>query len=191
MQSIGSEITPRNMPYIKELRSVCIHNQYYGGRKVLARHRIGKDRLHDIGIPYLIYAARYGHIGIVKLMVDYFSMKLCDIRSNNNDALRWACRNGHYSVVLYLCQKWLKLNDIKTKNNDALHWACRNGHLGIVRFLTNRGALSRSQLLQGCSETIKYAMSSPNGSAIVAHLNNLSRTAANSNKSKIVWQINN
>ncbi len=65
------------------------------------------------------------------------NLSIEDIRSDNNCALRWACRNGHIEVVKFLIDKGLTLEDIRSEDNFALRCASKNGHLEVVKFLIN------------------------------------------------------
>ena len=62
-------------------------------------------------------------------------LNLNDIRSEDNEALRYACMNGHLDVAKYLVEQGLSLDDIRSNNNYALRWARDNGHQYVVEFL--------------------------------------------------------
>ena len=64
----------------------------------------------------LRWAARYGHLDVVKWLVSTFNLNADDVRSWNNWALRWAAERGHLDVVKYLCEitgdtvsRWIKI----------------------------------------------------------------------------------
>ena len=71
---------------------------------------------------------------MVKYLISQ-GFSLDDIRTNNNEALRYTCRNGHLEVVKYLIAQGLTLDDISTNDNEALKSACKYGHLEIVEYL--------------------------------------------------------
>ena len=57
--------------------------------------------------------------------------------ANNDEALRWASRNGHLSVVEFLVQTGV---NIHAYNDYALRYASDYGHLAVVEFLVTAGA---------------------------------------------------
>ena len=74
----------------------------------------------------LRWAAKNGHLEIVKVLLPYSDPKAFD-----NFALRWAARNGYIDIVKLL----LPLSDVKTFDSEALRWAVLNKHLEIVKLL--------------------------------------------------------
>lgn len=112
----------------------------------------------------LIFAARYGHEGIVRALLD----KGADINSqecyDGLTALHWAARAGHESIVQLLLERGADVNyrdsldsyliqpfdrhaitfprkkHVMGRNNTALHWAAYAGYSSVVRLLLENGA---------------------------------------------------
>ncbi|KAJ3101017.1 hypothetical protein HDU97_001717 [Phlyctochytrium planicorne] len=57
----------------------------------------------------------------------------CNPATDGNDALRWACMEGHDEVVKILLDS--NRVDPSAESNEALRWASRNGHLKVVELL--------------------------------------------------------
>lgn len=91
----------------------------------------------DININYkegsaIRWAARNGHIDIVKLLID----KGAHVRCNEDYALRWACSEGHVEVVECL----IDLCPSKHTYTKSLGYAVENGHNQIVKMLLEHNA---------------------------------------------------
>ncbi len=82
----------------------------------------------------LIWASFYGHLEVVKYLVNK-GLTLEDIRSYDNNALIGASLYGHLEVVKFLIDKGLTIKDIRSKDNKALIWASHNGYLEVVKYL--------------------------------------------------------
>ena len=80
------------------------------------------------------YACRYGHILVVKYLMDKWS-HLIDITADNNYAIQWTCENGRFEVVVYLMKNWSHLIDITADDNNAICCACYNNHIEVVVYL--------------------------------------------------------
>lgn len=64
-----------------------------------------------------------------------FNLTGKDARQDRNNALRRACRNGHFHVVQWLVKEFhLTSKDAKT-DNYCLKESCAQGHLTICRWL--------------------------------------------------------
>jgi ankyrin repeat protein len=63
--------------------------------------------------------------------------KGADISAQDNDAIIWACANGHLEVA-----QWLHSlgSNISAKDNNAIIWTCINGHLDVAQWLHSHGA---------------------------------------------------
>ena len=48
------------------------------------------------------YACCYGHLEVLKWLVDTFELTLMDVRSLGNDALNLACKHGHLNILQFL-----------------------------------------------------------------------------------------
>ena len=59
-----------------------------------------------------------------------------DARADDNDALRWACGNGHLATAQWLASHFgLTPADARAGDGAALRKARRNGHLATERWL--------------------------------------------------------
>src|SRR5581483_4449019 len=66
-------------------------------------------------------ACRAGDLDAVQGIVERFFLKTEDVRSNDNDALRWACEKGHLNVAQWLVERFfLKTEDARSCDNEAL-----------------------------------------------------------------------
>jgi len=90
-------------------------------------------RLIDEGVNLKIdnsfplrWAARYGHIDIVKLLIP-----ISDPKAISNEALRSAAINGHTKIVKLL----IPVSDPKAINSEALRIAAESGYTEIVKLL--------------------------------------------------------
>ena len=76
----------------------------------------------------LQYASIYGHLDIVKYLVEHGS----NIHANNDYALRWASYNGYLDVVKYLVEHGA---NIHAKNDEALRDADERNHFNVFNYL--------------------------------------------------------
>ena len=86
----------------------------------------------------LLYAARRGHLGVVKFLVGAGA----DVHATNeydSTALHRAARYGHLSVVEFLVGAGAAVYARDDDGDTALHWAAANGHLSVVEFVSGRG----------------------------------------------------
>jgi ankyrin repeat protein len=88
----------------------------------------------------LIWAARNGHLAVLKLLLDR-GADVNAVNKWNNTALHWAAYKGHVPVVEFLCRKGAKM-DIREsdKGHTPLHDAAWRGHLGVVQAMLKHGA---------------------------------------------------
>jgi len=90
------------------------------------------DRMYDQHYA-LGSASYYGHLEVVKLLIDYGA----NIKIDNNRAVRYASMMGHYDVVKLLIENDA---DIYAKDNAAVKYASQNGHYETVKLLIDSGA---------------------------------------------------
>ena len=115
-----------------------------------------------LGMTPLIWAARYGHEEVVRLLLREKKIQLNQLDADyGRTALSWAAGNGHEGVVrLFLRRKFVNLGGVGRQLEKAaqavgslfgrryanpdrssycgrtpLSWAAENGHEGIVRLL--------------------------------------------------------
>jgi hypothetical protein len=82
-------------------------------------------------------ASKNGHLTIVKSLISN-----SNIHAEEDYALCWASRNGHYEMVTYLLENGA---DLQARDGTPLHWAAEMGHLNIVNLLLDQGADIHSQ----------------------------------------------
>jgi ankyrin repeat protein len=81
----------------------------------------------------IIQASKFGNVGAVKKLLK----EGADIHDDNDNALRWACNNGHLEVVKLLLENGA---DVHADNDDSLRLASKRGYLKIVKLLIQHGA---------------------------------------------------
>ena len=81
----------------------------------------------------LCIAADHGHAQIVQLLID----KGADVKSQDNQPLRYAAYNGHTKTVDVLLKAGA---DVHTRDDYPLRMAASNGHTEVVKLLINAGA---------------------------------------------------
>ena len=144
--------------YQMDFYSTC----FYGNRKII----VGLDGLHiwasfgfNIGCQHQIelgsqvdildahgrtplsWAAQYGHLEVVKLLVE----KDAEIETKDSKygqtPLSWAAENGHLEVVKLLVEKDAEIENTDTDGRTPLSWAAAKGHLEVVKLLEEKGAV--------------------------------------------------
>jgi len=93
-----------------------------------------------VGFTPLIWAAMYGHLDVVKLLLRREDVLPDNPDDKNRAPLSWAARNGHDEVVkLLLGQEGVGPNNSDSDGRTPLSWAAGNGHDGTVGLLLERG----------------------------------------------------
>jgi len=155
---------PRDMPFTA---LHCI--SYFGVADVadtlIQMNRWDVNQRDSAGMTPLIWAARYGHEAVVRLLLRQRHIKPDRLGGDDGrTALSWAARNGHEGVVrLFLGSQFVNPGSIgrlwgapllvgqmfgpRYINPDAqdrfdgqtpLSWAAKNGHEGVVKILLQR-----------------------------------------------------
>ena len=145
----------------------CI--SYFGIPEVtyalIKMNRWDMNQRDSLGVTPLIWAARYGHEEVVKLLLREKHIQPDQQDTNNGrTALSWAAGNGHEGVVrLFLAPQfvnpesvgrrwgksagvvsllfgWRYVNPNSSCKSDQtpLSWAAKNGHVGTVQLLLGR-----------------------------------------------------
>jgi len=118
---------------------------------------LGVDLMHNDNA--LEYASRFGHLSVVKYLVE----KGADMKAINR-ALMIACYRGHLPVTQYLVEQGADIHghllirasecghlsivqyllhkgaNIHAMGGSALHKACQYGRLSVVKYLVEQGA---------------------------------------------------
>ncbi|KAJ3252007.1 hypothetical protein HK103_001882 [Boothiomyces macroporosus] len=108
------------------LRIAC-KKGYFDITKLLVSD--SRVNIHSQANYALCWAARKGHLAIVKLLVE----KGADPSDNDNFSLKHSCRNGHYEIVKLLLQD--SRVDKHADNDYAIAWAQEKGFEQIVQLL--------------------------------------------------------
>ena len=104
------------------------------------------------------YAARNGHVEMVKYLVARFELTVADARAEDNDPLRCAAGNGHMEMVKYLVDRFeLTVADARADNNYALRWAAHNGHIEMVKYLVGEFELKVDDARANDNFALRYA----------------------------------
>ena len=91
------------------------------------------------GLTALMFAAREGHIDIVRLLLDR-GANINAINDYERTALMWAANTGHTDVVRLLLDRGANINAVDGDGDTALMSASESGHTYTVRLLLDRGA---------------------------------------------------
>ena len=90
----------------------------------------------------LEFAAKKGHLDVLKFLVDRFELTADDARDDNNAALGGAASNGHLDVLKLLVDRFELTADDARADNNAMLRAASNGHLDVLKFLVDRFELT-------------------------------------------------
>jgi hypothetical protein len=82
---------------------------------------------------------QHGDIAAATWLTNRFALTADDARATNNNALRWACLNGHLGVAQWLVGRFgltvHDVRDMRAENNFALWAACMVNNAMIARFI--------------------------------------------------------
>jgi ankyrin repeat protein len=101
--------------------------------------KMAADYLTKYGKDAIIYAAKDGNFGVVKLLIK----KGADVNAKDKyggTALMYAAQNGDKEVVKLLLEKGAKVNAKNENGWTALMFAAYYGHKEIVKLLKSYGA---------------------------------------------------
>ncbi|KAJ3433202.1 ankyrin repeat protein [Anaeramoeba flamelloides] len=90
------------------------------------------------GETALILASKYGHVGVVRLLIKHGSKLMSKTKSNSN-SLYEASKNGHVKVVDELLKNGAYVDSV-VDGWTSLLIACQNGYLGTVKKLLQYGS---------------------------------------------------
>ena len=103
-------------------------------RSLLQRNNININQKYcNYGGTLLHEACVYGHIEVVKLLIDY-GADINVLNNRNETALFLSCWEGHYNIVKLLLDNNADIF-VKSNNKSCLYMACSNGHYDIVKLL--------------------------------------------------------
>ncbi|KAK1420788.1 hypothetical protein QVD17_22654 [Tagetes erecta] len=89
------------------------------------------------GEPPLYVAAEYGHVDLVRLLIDQCDISTASIKANNGfDALHIAAKQGDLEVLKVLMEMHPELAmTVDISNTTALHTAAIQGNIGVMNYL--------------------------------------------------------
>ncbi|KAH8655625.1 ankyrin repeat-containing domain protein [Xylariales sp. PMI_506] len=132
----------RTQEYPQDAKSQALVELSYLGSTEFVRLLIrygGKPDVHLQGYDgtALHFAARHGHIDILKL----FAEDVADIDRDDSygTPLMWAAGYGQILAMEFLISKGARVNDNET-SDSPLVWAAENGKTEAIHLLVNKGA---------------------------------------------------
>ncbi|XP_051977018.1 ankyrin repeat domain-containing protein 16-like isoform X1 [Xyrauchen texanus] len=92
------------------------------------------------GDTVLHYAARYGHMNIVRYLVEELDMDIEVFNSDYKRAMHEAASMGHYECLRYLIARGAKIDCLKKADWTPLMMACTRQNLEVILELLDHGA---------------------------------------------------
>jgi len=139
------------------------------------------------GFTPLIWAARQGNLGVVKLLLTCGDVNPDKPGGDCGTPLYWASQKGHEGVVRLLLARD-DVNPDKPGSGDQtpLHWASRKGHEGVVGLLLARDDVNPDKPGSGGETPLHWASANRHGGGVVGLL--LARYDVNPNQPDICGQ---
>jgi ankyrin repeat protein len=117
----------------------------------------------------LLLAARYGHLVVVKLLLDSGQVDIDSKDRNNQTPLSYAAENGHRTVVKLLLGTGQVDVDSKDRSDETpLSYAAENGHAAVVKLLLDTGNVNVDSRANYSRTPLSYA--AENGHVAVVKL---------------------
>ncbi|KAJ8411249.1 hypothetical protein AAFF_G00172550 [Aldrovandia affinis] len=104
------------------------------------RYSINKKHLGKSGDTLLHYAARHGHLCIMRFLVEEIEMDVELYNCDYKRALHEAASMGQGQCVSYLLAKGAKIDCLKKADWTPLMMACTRRNLAVIRELMANGA---------------------------------------------------
>ena len=108
--------------------------------RLFERKSVNIDATNEGGWALLLWAARYGHEAVIKVLLDSGKVDANPKDKDGRTPLSWASRFGHEAIVKVLLNSGKV--DVDPKDKDGwtpLWWAIRNGHEAVVKVLLDFG----------------------------------------------------
>ena len=99
-----------------------------------------KNKATNFGRTAMWYAARNGHLEIVRLLVEHGADTEKGGNIEDGTPLWIASSEGHLAIVRYLWEQGADKNAIGQSGDTILGTASLNGHLPVVTYLVEQGA---------------------------------------------------
>ena len=121
---------------------------------------INKTPCNNIGKGDLLHlACKAGHLGFVKLLLNFYLYQdQCNLERDKM-LLHLACKYGHIDIISYL----LDLEEYDKENRDRynrtpLHFACEGGYLNVVKYLIKEKKCNMCVKDNGNKMPVHYAI---------------------------------
>jgi ankyrin repeat protein len=128
---------------ITHLQYATIHNSFKTVEYFVSKKDTNVNETNnDTNWTALHFACYYGHVDVVKFLLNDSNANIQMKTSNGCTSLHLAARFGHLNVVQYLIDDAPTCADIDAESNDgltALHYATMNGYSNVVQYLLNNG----------------------------------------------------
>eukprot|EP00049_Salpingoeca_infusionum_P013405 m.250527 g.250527 ORF g.250527 m.250527 type:complete len:1140 (+) comp15439_c0_seq2:174-3593(+) len=92
------------------------------------------------GHTTLHVACKYGHVAIVRDLLDEAQANPCAETARQQTPLHFACQYNHADVVELLIQHGVSLNAVDGNGATSLHYCASNGHIEAAKLLVGAGA---------------------------------------------------
>ncbi|KAI0230268.1 hypothetical protein LSAT2_019349 [Lamellibrachia satsuma] len=102
--------------------------------------RVNPDVRDSAGYTALHYAARNGHCGVCRLLLEAGASVDAQTRSGEVTPLHRASYSGHINIVSLLIQHGASVCHSDTDGKTPLHKACEQGHGKVAAILLTRDA---------------------------------------------------
>ncbi|XP_056311074.1 ankyrin repeat domain-containing protein 16 [Danio aesculapii] len=130
-----------------ELWTVKQHlNELADNKQTVIYTHFGKS-----GDTVLHYAARHGHVDILRYLVEELNMDIEVYNSDYKRALHEASSMGHYECVRFLIGRGAKVDSLKKADWTPLMMACTRRNLEVIQELLDYGAEPMLQNKDGWS----------------------------------------
>ena len=96
-------------------------------------HCTTEELSHTKSAP-LHVAAIYGHLEVMKYLINNFNFDPNIVGVHGRTALYYACSNGHHEVAKYLIKECHCNPDTRFEKDTLLHIAAAHGHLDLVKY---------------------------------------------------------
>jgi ankyrin repeat protein len=106
----------------------------------LAKDKDGTCMVTIHGASSVHEAARFGHFGILKRLLNRHPELLFRVDYRRHDVLDYSIASGHLGIIAYLIKQGLPVDGLRLATLTPLHQAARLGQLEALEYLLKRGA---------------------------------------------------
>ena len=120
---------------IKELLLLCpLHASRNIVELLCEKYHCTTEELSHTKSPQLHVTAIYGHLEVMKHLINNFNFDPNIVGVHGRTALYYACSNGHHEVAKYLIKECHCNPDTRFEKDTLLHIAAAHGHLDLVKY---------------------------------------------------------